>query len=939
MIESNFNKTRVYLILIIYLYERVIAITAIKTEKCENMFYNHAGIEKKWQDAWKKEKIFEAKEDSKKKKYYVLEMFPYPSGKLHMGHVRNYAIGDAIARFKRMHGFNVLYPMGYDAFGLPAENAAIKGKADPKEWTYSRIEEMKDQQERLGFSYDWNRIVKTCDLEYYKWNQWVFLQFLKKGLVYKKKALVNWCNSCGTVLANEQVEEGKCWRCKNDVTEKDLEQWFFKITNYADELLEYLEKLKEWPERVRIMQENWIGKSDGLEEYWQVDGMDLKLSTFTTWPHTSFGATFMVIAPEHPLIEKLVKGTKYEKDAKEFIEKVKKQRIEDRANVEKLKDGFFTGRYVINHLNGRKMPVYIANFAIMDYGTGIVKCTPTHDQRDFEFAGKYGLDKVLVIKPKDKDMKESEMKEAYTGEGVMANAGEFTGMDTLKARKAIADYTIKKGNGKYVTNYKLRDWLISRQRFWGTPIPIVYCEKCGMLEVPEKDLPVKLPEKAEFTGMGNPLDKVKEFVEVKCPKCGTKARRETDTMDTFVDSSWYFMRYCSPKEGKQMFDRKKAEYWMPVDQYIGGIEHAIMHLLYARFFCKALRDLGLVKFDEPFERLLAQGMVLKDGTKMSKSVGNIVNPEEIIQKYGADTARLFILFAASPEKELEWNDKGVESCHKFLNRFYNLVVENKDKILDKKEFKFDLKKLNSRDKFILSRANSTIRSVTEHILLFDFNFAIRDLMKFIDELGKYENPNKEIFTFSVRNSILLLSPFAPHLAEELWQAIGQKGFVSISEWQIADEKLIDPAMEEMQNFIDEIRADIMRIKELARIEKPRKIALYVAPDWKYYALEIVAKACEERPDFNAALKAVMTDKKLENYRKDLPALAKTLVNKVAELRERKRIDEFTILNEAKDSLSKEFGCEILVEKAENAGFDPANKAKNALPFKPAIYLE
>lgn len=483
------------------------------------MVFNHLEIEKKWQDAWKKEKIFEAKEDSNKKKYYVLEMFPYPSGKLHMGHVRNYAIGDSIARFKRMHGFNVLYPMGYDAFGLPAENAAIKSKADPKEWTYSRIEEMKDQQERLGFSYDWSRMVKTCDPEYYKWNQWIFLQFLKKGLVYKKKALVNWCNSCGTVLANEQVEDGKCWRCKNEVMQKELEQWFLKITKYADELLEDLKKLEAgWPDRVLIMQENWIGKSQGLEEYWQVDGMDLKLSTFTTWPHTSFGATFMVIAPEHPLIEKLVKDTKYEKGAKEFVEKLKKQKLEDRVNVEKVKDGFFTGRYVINHLNGRKMPVYIANFAIMDYGTGIVKCTPTHDQRDFEFAEKYGLEKVLAIKPKDKEMKESGMKEAYTGEGVMINAGEFTGMDTLKARKAIADYTIKKGNGKYVTNYKIRDWLISRQRFWGTPIPIIYCEKCGMLEVPEKDLPVLLPAKAEFTGMGNPLDKAKEFVEVKCPK-------------------------------------------------------------------------------------------------------------------------------------------------------------------------------------------------------------------------------------------------------------------------------------------------------------------------------------------------------------------------------------------------------------------------------------
>ncbi len=784
-------------------------------------FMDFRKIEKKWQTRWSKDKIFEVREDSKKKKYYNLEMYPYPSGKLHMGHVRNYVIGDTFARFKRMMGFNVLYPMGYDAFGLPAENAAIKSKIDPKEWTIKSIEAMRKQQNILGLSYDWGREIASFNTDYFKWNQWIFLKFLERGLAYKKKAPVNWCPSCNTVLANEQVSQGKCWRCHSEVELKELKQWFFKITEYADQLLEDFKEL-DWPENVKTMQENWIGKSEGVEEYWQVEGMDIKLATFTTWVHTTWGATFIIIAPEHPLIEELVKGTKYEKATKEFVKKVMHQKIEDRVNLEKEKDGFFTGRYAINHLTGWKMPIYIANFVIMEYGTGVVKGAPAHDQRDLEFARKYNIPVKLVIKPKDMDIDEENMKEAFTEEGVMINAGQFTGMDSQKARKAVGDYIVEQGNGKYVINYKLRDWLISRQRYWGTPIPVIYCGDCGIVSVPYEDLPVELPTDVEFTGKGNPLETSKKFVNIKCPKCKKNARRETDTMDTFVDSSWYFFRYCSPKYDKFPFDKKSVNYWMPVDQYIGGIEHAIMHLLYARFFTKALRDIGLHNFDEPFKKLLTQGMVLKDGFAMSKSRGNVVDPEEMINKFSVDSVRLFMLGLALPTKEFEWSDKGLDSYHKFLNKFID-------------QFERHNTKTNTRDKYILSKTHSVVENVEKDFEEFNFPNVIIKLKDVVDEIETYKNfIRKKVLKEVLELLVLLFSPIIPHVTEELWHKLGNKKFVSLEFWPKADKNKIDKNELELEQIFKKTQEDINHVIKLAGEKKNAYLYFVTDKELEYF---------------------------------------------------------------------------------------------------------
>ncbi|MBW2991967.1 leucine--tRNA ligase [Candidatus Woesearchaeota archaeon] len=635
-------------------------------------------IQEKWQKKWEESAIFKSKPDPKSQKYYVLEMFPYPSGYLHMGHVRNYSIGDAFARYKRMQGYNVLYPMGYDAFGLPAENAAIKEKADPKKWTDKNIEGIKTQQKQMGLSYDWDREIATCRSDYYKWNQWIFLKFLEKGLAYKKKSYVNWCPNCNTVLANEQVHDGKCWRCSSEVDHKNLDQWFFKITDYAEELLNDLKKLEHWPERVKIMQEHWIGRSEGVTlKFDVIDEKNKKvdeIETYTTRVDTVYGITYLVLAAEHPKVIEWTKNTKYEKEVKDFIEKVKKQSIIERTAEGKEKNGVFLGLYFTNPFTGDKCPLWVADYALYDYGTGAVMAVPTHDQRDFEFAKKYNLPLKLVINPHDYDIDLNKMTRAFVEDGVMVNSGEFNGMSNYDAMEAIAKLAEQKGWGKRTTNYKLKDWLISRQRYWGTPIPVIYCDKCGIVPVPEDQLPVTLPKDVKFTGAGNPLETSEEFKNTKCPKCKAKAKRETDTMDTFVDSSWYFLRYCSP-ESNEVFDKEEVKYWMPVDQYIGGIEHACMHLIYARFFTKALRDLKLLNFDEPFIRLLCQGMVIKDGAKMSKSIGNVVDPGEIINKYGSDTARLFILFTSLPEKELEWSDQGVAGSFRFINRVYSLVEE------------------------------------------------------------------------------------------------------------------------------------------------------------------------------------------------------------------------------------------------------------------------
>ncbi|HEY4687107.1 MAG TPA: leucine--tRNA ligase, partial [Candidatus Subteraquimicrobiales bacterium] len=639
--------------------------------------YEFRKIEEKWQKRWEESGLYEVTEDPNKKKKYVLVMFPYPSGELHMGHMRNYVIGDLVARYNRMKGFNVLHPMGYDAFGLPAENAAIERGIHPRKWTNDNIDIIRKQIKRQGISYNWEREISTCEPEYYRWGQWLFLKFMEKGLVYRKKAEVNWCPSCQTVLANEQVHAGRCWRCGSIVETKQLEQWFFKITAYVEELLKDLDSLTGWPDRVRVMQTNWIGKSSGAYVDFKLKKNGEKVTVFTTRPDTLFGATFFLLAPEHPLVEKLVSGTDYEEKVKEFRQKVSLQSDFDRTSPEIPKEGCFTGAYTVNPLNGEEIPIWLADYIMMGYGTGAVMAVPAHDQRDFEFAQKYELPIRVVVQPDGERLSVERMNQAFEGVGVMANSGEFDGMKSDDGIKAINKFLEDKKIGKFAVNYRLRDWLISRQRYWGNPIPIIYCDNCGIVPVPEEDLPVILPEdvKIEARG-GSPLANHEAFIKTRCPNCEGAARRETDTMDTFTDSSWYFFRYTSPRESSAPFRAEAANYWMPVDQYIGGIEHAVMHLLYARFFTKAIRDLGLCGVSEPFSNLLTQGMVVKDGAKMSKSKGNIVSCDELVDKYGADTGRLFILFASPPEKDLEWSEAGVEGSFRFLNRVWTLVLKN-----------------------------------------------------------------------------------------------------------------------------------------------------------------------------------------------------------------------------------------------------------------------
>ncbi|RKD27959.1 leucyl-tRNA synthetase [Caminicella sporogenes DSM 14501] len=746
--------------------------------------YNFQEIEKKWQEIWEREKAFKVCENTTKKKYYALEMFPYPSGKLHMGHVRNYSIGDVIARYKKMNGYNVLHPIGWDAFGLPAENAAIKHNIHPDIWTRKNIAEMKKQLMQLGISYDWDREVATCLPDYYKWTQWLFLKFYEKGLVYKKKSPVNWCPSCETVLANEQVVNDRCERCDTLVTKKNLEQWYFKITDYADRLLEDIELLKGWPEKVKIMQKNWIGKSYGAEIKFKIDESDKELNVFTTRPDTIYGVTFMVLAPEHPLVEELVEGTEYEEKVKRFIEKLAHMSEIERTASNVEKEGLFIGKYAINPLNNKKIPLYIANYVLMDYGTGAVMAVPAHDERDFEFAKKYNIDIIPVIKPEDESIDVENLDAAYTSSGIMINSDKFNGLNNKEGSEKIIEYIEEKNIGKRTTNFRLRDWLISRQRYWGTPIPIIYCEKCGTVPVPEKDLPVLLPTDVVFTGKGqSPLTTSESFVNTTCPICGGKAKRETDTMDTFVDSSWYFLRYTDVNNTQEPFDKEKASYWMDVDQYIGGVEHAILHLLYARFFTKVLYDMGLSPVKEPFKNLLTQGMVLKDGAKMSKSKGNVVSPEEIISKYGADTARLFILFAAPPERDLEWSDTGVEGSYRFLNRVWRLVGELKDKIIIDAE-NIDIN--SSEDKELNYVINNTIKKVSDDIReRFNFNTAISAIMELVNETYKYKEKEKINYALigkSIKTILVLLAPFAPHMTEELWHLLGNESSIHNERW-------------------------------------------------------------------------------------------------------------------------------------------------------------
>ena len=856
--------------------------------------YDFWEIEKKWQNLWEKQNVFKVKRDPSKPKYYVLEMFPYPSGRIHMGHVRNYTLGDILARVKRMKGYNVLHPMGWDAFGLPAENAALKHGVHPAKWTYSNIDYMRDQLKKLGFSYDWSREFATSDPEYYKHEQRFFIEMYERGLAYRKKTLVNWCPSCHTVLANEQVEDGACWRCGEEVTFKEMEGWFLKITAYAEELLEDLKKLEgHWPEKVITMQINWIGKSEGAEIKFPIPEIGEDLIVYTTRPDTLFGATFVCMSPEHPMAKIIAEKKGLKKELENFIEKVRKERKDIEAGVAE-KEGLFLETYALHPLTGGKLPLFVANFVLMEYGTGAIMCVPAHDQRDFEFAKKYNLPIKVVIKPKDRDLIPEEMESAYEEPGIMVNSDIFTGLDSIEGKAKITAYLEEKGLGKKRVTYRLRDWGISRQRYWGCPIPMIYCEKCGI--VPEKieNLPVILPLDAQIDPSGrSPLPNLPGFVNTKCPKCGGKAKRETDTFDTFVESSWYFARFACPNH-PEPFDKEDIKYWLPVDQYIGGIEHAILHLLYARFFTKVLRDLGYFDLDEPFLNLLTQGMViketykcpvhgwlypeevsserkcLKDGCgkevmvgkfeKMSKSKCNIVDPDQMIEKYGADTVRLFIAFAAPPEKDLEWSDHGIEGAFRFLKRLYNLVINYAKKLKEISYKEEDLKNLPNNLLKLRRKLHQTIKKVSEDLeKRLHFNTAIAAIMEFLNlledtlkEISIEDEISKKVLKECFDKVLLLISPICPHIAEELWEELGHKTFISLEKFPEYDPALIE---EDIFVLVIQVNGKVRDQIEIP-VELPR---------------EEVIRLAQERPKIKKYLEGrnlknvVFVPKKLVNF--------------------------------------------------------------------------
>ncbi len=770
----------------------------IREKKMKESYYPQE-IEKKWQKVWEDNKAFKTTDDSDKPKYYALSMFPYPSGKLHMGHVRNYTITDVIARYKKMNGFNVLHPMGWDSFGLPAENAAMKHGANPETWTDENIKYMTKQLKMLGLSYDWDREVTTCKPDYYKWTQWLFLQLYKKGLAYKKEAAVNWCEECGTVLANEQVIDGKCWRCDHVVEKKYLSQWFLKITDYAEVLLEDLDKLTGWGDNVKTMQANWIGKSQGAILRFKVcdmpDGSELEIPVYTTRPDTAYGITYLVVAPEYKDIEKLT-TPENKKAVEEYRANARKMTEIERLSTERVKTGVPLGTHCINPFTGEKFPLWTADYALVEYGTGAVMAVPTHDTRDFDFAKKYNLPmKVVIENPENpSDCKDA----AYTEPGIMVNSGEFNGMKNEDAKKAITEKAEKEGFGEFKTQYRLRDWLVSRQRYWGAPIPVVYCEKCGIQPVPEDQLPVLLPKDVDFSVVGkSPITTSKSFVETTCPCCGGPAKRETDTMDTFVCSSWYYLRYSDARNDKMPFAKDKVNKWLPVDQYVGGIEHAILHLLYSRFFTKALRDLGLLDFDEPFKNLLTQGMVLKDGSKMSKSKGNTVDPDEIFENYGADTARLFILSDSPPARDFDWSDAGVEGCYKFLNRVWRLISSNAGNIvLNLPELAAGSLKKKENDE-LLRKVHIAIKGISNDIANdFQFNTVISKYRELVNTIYDWQGKNasldeedKQVLSFAILTLIKLMSPVAVHLTEEAWHELGCEGSIHEQKWPQWDENL------------------------------------------------------------------------------------------------------------------------------------------------------
>ncbi len=825
--------------------------------------YDFKTIENKWQEIWQKEKTFQVQVDSNKEKFYLLEMFPYPSGRIHMGHVRNYTIGDSLARFKMMKGFNVLHPIGWDAFGMPAENAAIQNKSHPATWTQENIKTMRSQIQRLGFSYDWDREIATCNPDYYKWNQWCFLKFFERGLVYRKNSQVNWCESCQTVLANEQVIEGLCWRCDNEVLQKEQEGWFFKITEYADQLLDGCKELQGgWPDQVLTMQSNWIGKSYGAEVDFKVQNKEETIKIFTTRPDTLFGSTFMVLAPEHPLTRKLSQGTPQEAAVDKFIKKVQAEDKISRTSETGDKEGVFTGVFAINPMTEETIPVWTANFVLMDYGTGAIMSVPAHDQRDFDFAKKYDLPIKIVIQPPDGNQNSNALESAFTGEGPMVNSSSFNGLTGQEAKTKVCDYLETKKIGKPTIQYRLRDWGVSRQRYWGTPVPMIFCSQCDIVPVPYEQLPVELPLDVQLDEKGqSPLKNLESFIQVNCPKCKGPAKRETDTLDTFICSSWYFDRYTTPKNSEQPFTQENIKYWMPVDQYIGGIEHAILHLLYSRFFHHVFNDMQLVHSNEPFKKLLTQGMVIKDGAKMSKSKGNVVDPDHIINQYGADTARLFILFAAPPIKDLEWSDQGVEGSSRFLKRVWRIFIDHLDFIKDapsSEEFKEPTEK---ELKELLRMTHITIKRVTEDIeKRTQFNTAIAAIMELVNHLYTFrewwENQShsiesKTLLKHSIETLILLLSPFAPHIAEEMWSMLGNSKTTNQIDWPSFNEKYL--SAEEML-IVVQINGKVRQ-----KIAFPQKISEY---DLK---LEILKDSrIQEWMQNKPAKKIIVVPKKLVN---------------------------------------------------------------------------
>lgn len=773
--------------------------------------YDFKTIEAKWQQQWEKQQVWNVEVDQNRKKYYLLEMFPYPSGRIHMGHVRNYSIGDVIARYKRMQGFNVLHPMGWDAFGLPAENAARKNNTHPADWTRSNIDYMRTQLKQLGLSYDWSKEIATCNPKYYMWEQQLFLEMYNRGLVYRKETTNNWCETCQTVLANEQVIEGTCWRCDQPVMPRKMSGWFFRITAYAEELLEDLKLLGGWPEKVVTMQRNWIGRSEGLTCNFQIDGSNDRISIFTTRPDTIFGVTFMSLAPEHPLIDSLIAGSEKEGEIREFIDEICVEKQRQSLTEEPEKKGIFTGRFCINPFNGDRVPIYIANFVLMEYGTGAVMAVPAHDDRDFEFARKYGLDIKAVIIPKGKTLDPATMEAASTVPGILVDSGEFTGMDSGDAQQAIIARAESEKCGAAHTTWRLRDWGISRQRYWGAPIPMVHCDSCGVVPVPISELPITLPDDADHSTACEPLHRRPDFIATSCPQCGGAARRETDTMDTFMESSWYFARYTCARDTTAPLNQAQTSYWLPVDQYVGGIEHAILHLLYSRFFTKVLRDLGhITGIDEPFTNLLTQGMVIKDGAKMSKSKGNVVDPHDLVNRYGADTVRLFSLFAAPPERDLEWSSQGVDGASRFLNRVYRLItttagLSGKDGIAPAAE-------LNSGERKLHRKTHQTIKKVSESIEQnFHFNTAISAMMELFNTLSSLtgDDAREEVAPPVVREAVstllLLLSPMVPHFCAEMWERIGEEEPIEAQPWPQYDSSA---AAEELLTIVVQVNGKV-----------------------------------------------------------------------------------------------------------------------------------